>query len=133
MGLKNDEFLQTAFAEHYSHSGNISKSCKEVGVGRDTVYRLMDSSPEFAEKIETAKNKYLSDMAEQFKEHAPEALEALLKVIRDDNAPSTAKVQAAGRIIDYSKEWSEASAMEQRIMELQRDIAEAEQAQGGIC
>lgn len=126
MGLKNDTFLQKAFVEHYTNTGNMSKTCKELDIGRDTVYRLMKSSPDFAEQIEGARAEYLSRMAASFQEYAPEALEALVSVIRDENAPSTAKVQAAGRIIDYSKEWGEAVDMEQRITSLQRDIAEAE-------
>lgn len=126
MGLKNDEFLQDAFVEHYTNTGNMSKTCKEVGVGRDTVYRLIDCSPAFAEKIETARSRYLSNMAEQFKEHSPEALEALLEVIRDKEAPKTAVVTAATKIIDYSKEWTEAADMEKRISDLQLEIKEAE-------
>ena len=126
MGLRNDTNLQNAFTDIYAKNGNISETCREIGVGRDTVYRLVHSSPEFKGKLETARSRYLSEMATNFQSHAPEALEALLAVIHDDNAPSTAKVQAAGKIIDYSKDWGEAAEMEARIAELQQDIAEAE-------
>lgn len=126
MALKHDTALQEAFTDIYAKNGNVSETCRELGTGRDTFYRLMHSSPEFKKRVEKARSRYLSDMADSFKAHAPEAVQALLNVIRDENAPSTAKVQAAGKIIDYSKEWSEASEMEERIKELQRDIAEAE-------
>ena len=126
MGLKNDKHLQNAFTNIYAKNGNISETCREIGVGRDTVYRLVQSSSEFKGNLETARSRYLSEMANSFQNHAPEALTALLAVIRDDNAPSTAKVQAAGKIIDYSKDWGEAAEMEARIAELQQDIAKAE-------
>lgn len=126
MGLKNDTILQDAFTDIYAKNGNISETCKEIGIGRDTVYRLVHTNKEFKDKLETARSRYLSEMANNFQSHAPEALEALLSVIRDNKAPSTAKVQAAGKIIDYSKDWGEAAEMETRIAELQQDIAEAE-------
>lgn len=126
MGLKHDDLLRGAVVEMYGKSGNISETCKAAGIGRDTFYRVMRTDETFADEIKTARSNYLKEMAATFQEHAPEALETLLEVIRDNTAPSTARVNAATKIIDYSKDFGESSETEARILELQKDIAEAE-------
>lgn len=126
MGLKHDEQLRGAVVEMYGKSGNISETCKAAGIGRDTFYRVLKHDKQFADDIREARSSYLKDMTESFQAVAPEALETLLAVIRDNSAPSTARVNAASKIIDYSKDFGESSATEARILELQQDIAQAE-------
>lgn len=126
MSFKNDKQLQEAFLEGYAKTGNISKVAQELGTSRQPIYSLARSDRGFKERMENARAEFMKETAESFKSHVPEAVDALLKVLRDENAPRTAVVQAAGKIIDYSKEFTEASDIEGKIQQLQADIAEAE-------
>lgn len=126
MSFKNDIHLQDAFIEGYAKTGNVSKVAQDLGTSRQPIYALVHSDKNFKERMENARAEFMKETAESFKSHVPEAVEALLKVLRDENAPRTAVVQAAGKIIDYSKEFTEASDIEGKIQQLQADIAEAE-------
>lgn len=126
MSFKNDKQLQEAFLDGYAKTGNISKVAQELGTSRQPIYSLARRDRGFKERMENARAEFMKETAESFKSHVPEAVEALLSVLRDENAPRTAVVQAAGKIIDYSKDFSEAADIEEKISQLQADIAEAE-------
>lgn len=123
--FKNNKPQQEAFLTNVRKSGNITESAKNAGVGRDTVYRLINNDDVFREDVSKARLDYLQTMSETMKEHAPEAVEALLSVIRDDSSPKSAKVSAAARILDYSMAWSEALDYESQITELTQELASA--------
>lgn len=126
MSFKNDTQLQDAFLEGYARTGNISKVAQELGTSRQPIYSLARNDRGFKERMENARAEFMKKTAESFKSHVPEAVDALLSVLRDEHAPRTAVVQAAGKIIDYSKDFSEAADIEEKIQQLQADIAEAE-------
>lgn len=133
LNFKNNEYIQDRFCEVLKENGNISQSAEAVGVGRTTVYALIDNDKSFAEKVSEARLEYTGRMAKQFREAAPDALEVLREIMQDKNAPATARANAAGRIIDYSKDFSEAEDFETKINQLKDDIAAAEAELGGIA
>lgn len=126
MSVKNNQTMQNAVIEAVRDTGNITKAAEITGVGRSTIYRIMDSDPQFTDKVTQARLDYIKGMTEDFQQHAPEAVDTLLAVIRDPHAPATAKVNASRLIIDYSMTWGEALDMDTQIKQLQDSIAQAE-------
>lgn len=126
MSVKNNPTMQNAVIEAVRDTGNITKAAEITGVGRSTIYRIMDSDPQFTDKVTQARLDYIKGMTEDFQQHAPEAVNTLLAVIRDPHAPATAKVNASRLIIDYSMTWGEALDMDTQIKQLQDSIAQAE-------
>ena len=126
MALKNDKDLQEAVAKTYGMSGNVSETCRQMGIGRDTFYRLRNSAPEFNAKCSAERSKYLDEMVLKFQEHGDEALNTLLEVMHSKTSAPTARVAAATRLLDYGYEWGDSVALNSQIAELQRNIEEAE-------
>ena len=57
-----------SFLKAYSECGNMSKAAEKTGICRRTVNNYMDSSPEFAERVEDAKITYLGHLEEALNE-----------------------------------------------------------------
>lgn len=128
LGIKNNQVIRNAFTDAVERTGTISAAIDETGVSRSSVYRLMANDEKFSNQVSEARLKFTRKMSEDFQEHAPEALETLLSVIRDAKAPATAKVNASRLIIDYAQSWGEALDIDEQIKRLKEDISEAERS-----
>lgn len=132
LNLSNNEQIQQALIDAVERTGNIKTAAEETGVGRSSIYRLMDRDENFNNQITQARLNFSKKMTEDFQAHAPEALETLLSVIRNEDAPATARTNTAKAIIDYSKEWADALDMDTQIKRLQDSIAQAEHMEKGV-
>lgn len=89
LSKKQQEFID----KHVELGGNISKTCKAVGINRGTYYQWMEKSEDFADAVALSKDALIDEIED-----------ILMKKIRGFEHTVTAqKVDKEGNVISFQK------------------------------
>jgi hypothetical protein len=95
--------------------------CSKNQISESTFYRLQ-REPEFAAILRETKNKLFSEARSVAQASCLEAVVVLRQIASDESAPPSARVSAAGRLIDMGQTSFEAEEIIDRLDQLERRI-----------
>jgi hypothetical protein len=105
---------------------SLSRAAQACGVGERTLYRWLREGP-FKTAYRTARREAFSHAIALTQRYAPLAVQTLAKVMADDNAPHTARVQAATAMLRFGRDGIELDDLQERLEALEAQMAPAEE------
>lgn len=92
----------------------VRAACEAIGVGERTIHRWLDD-PAFAEAYRRARRETFRQAIGLTHKYAALAVQTLAKVMADPKAPHGAKVSAAARLLEFSREALELDDLAARV------------------
>lgn len=103
MDFRNDEARKSDFIRELLKTGSMSESAARVGLGsRTTVYNTMRADSDFRRSVESARQQFNWQLLDSARRAAPSAVDSLIDIYMDKNAPASARVSAASKIVDLA-------------------------------
>lgn len=112
-----------AFHDALIGAQTMEEACKIAGISARTGSRWIRSDV-FSEIYSQRRQATLESAASLLRAASIGSIEALSRIVRDKDAPATATVQAAGRILDLLLRITELSEIERSLQELEAAAAE---------
>jgi len=100
----------------------IEEAAAAVGIGYATLRRWLQD-PGFATEYRRARRDLVSQVAAQLQSAAGEAVAALVAIVRDPEAPASARVSGARTILEFTSRAVETEDLTARIETLERAAA----------
>lgn len=97
----------------------VLRAAEATGVAESTMHRWLDE-PGFAAAYRAARRKAFSQAIAITSRYAPLAVQVLGKIMSDEKAPHSARVQAATAVLKFSRESIELDDLAARIEALER-------------
>ena len=101
---------------------SLSKAAAACGTGERTLYRWL-REPAFKSAYRSARREAFSHAIALTQRYAPLAVQTLAKVMADDNAPHTARVQAATSLLRFGRDGIELDDLQERLEALEAQMA----------
>lgn len=99
---------------------SIAKAADAAGVGRSTLY-LWLKQPDFAEAYRAARSEALSHATARLQQAASGAVDTLDRLASNQNAPASAQVAAASKILEFAYRADRLAEIEALLEELKAD------------
>jgi transposase-like protein len=103
----------------------VARAARSLDIHDRTLYRWM-RDPTFARAYRDARREAFAQAISVTQRYAPAAVHTLAKIMADDDAPHTARVNAATALLRFSREAIELDDLAGRIDELEEQAAHAE-------
>src|SRR5690606_39938518 len=101
---------------------SLARAAAACGIGERTLYRWL-REPAFMSAYRRARREAFSHAIALTQRYAPLAVQTLAKVMSDENAPHTAKVQAATSLLRFGRDGIELDDLQERIEALEAQMA----------
>src|SRR5690606_29869168 len=101
---------------------SLARAAQSAGVGERTLYRWL-REPAFKSAYRSARREAFSHAIALTQRYAPLAVQTLAKVMADDNAPHSAKVQAATSLLRFGRDGVELDDLQERLEALEAQMA----------
>ena len=98
---------------------NVEEAARAAGIGKQTLNRWM-KLPEFQAAWREARRAVVSQSSARLQQASGAAVSTLLKIMLDANAPASARVRAADRVLDRAQQGFESEDIEVRVAALER-------------
>ena len=102
---------------------SLSRASAACGIGERTLYRWL-REPGFRTAYRSARREAFSHAIALTQRYAPLAVQTLAKVMADDSAPHTARVQAATSLLRFGRDGVELDDLQERLEALEAQMAE---------
>ena len=96
----------------------VEDAAKLCGVNRTTLWR-MSQEPEFQTRLQAARLQLSRDLVNSLQANALDATTTLREIMRDGKVSATARVAAAGKLLDLSLRAREKLEIEERLAALE--------------
>ena len=96
------------FLELYLSDPSITSIAKKMNISRMTCYRYLKDD-EIRTEIRDRKNLVINELLEYMQKNLQEATTTLMKIIKDEEAPQSVKVQAINSLFSNYKDMLEIS------------------------
>lgn len=106
---------------------NVEEAARAAGIGTQTLIRWL-KLPEFQSEYREARRSAFSQSNARLQQGASAAVSTLLKIMVDANAPASARVRAADRVLDRAKQAIEIEDIEVRLAALEQAADLAKQS-----
>jgi hypothetical protein len=106
----------------------VRKAAEEAGVPERTLYDWL-KTPAFKSAYREAQRESFKHAMALCQKYLPHAVQTLLKVMADEEAPHNAKVSAATALMKYARESIELDEVVERVEKLEAGVAERESPQ----
>ena len=106
---------------------NVEESARAAGIGTQTPIRWL-KLPEFQSEYREARRAAFSQSNARLQQGSSAAVSTLLKIMVDANAPASARVRAADRVLDRAKQAIEIEDIEVRLAALEQAAELAKQS-----
>ena len=110
---------QRKAVEALAVTGEVARAAEAAHVSRDTIYRWMRDQVNFRAALNEAEGLALQTLTRRLVSLAEAAANTLESVMDDNSAPHSARVMAAGKVIDSLIRLRELVTLEQRISALE--------------
>ncbi len=100
---------------------NYSEAARQIGVKRESIYRWLKDE-QFKEELNIARRRMVKDSFLKIQRAANDAIDRLIKVCRDDEAPPNVQVSAANSILNHVFKSFELEDVESRLETLEISI-----------
>jgi len=110
---KQEKAIVALLNEH-----NVSKAAAVAEVHEKTIYRWLNEKP-FADAYRRARREAFGQAIALTQRYAPLAVNTLAKILMDDKAPHTSKVNAATAILRFGREGIELDDLAARVEALE--------------
>ncbi len=97
----------------------LAKAAESVGVAPKTMHRWLDD-PDFLTAYRKARREAFSHAISLTHQYAPLAVQALARIMVNEQAPTASRVSAAAAILKFSRESIEIDELSQRIEAVER-------------
>lgn len=97
----------------------VTRAAKSLGVNDRTLYRWMDETA-FSRAYRKARREAFSQAISLTQRYAPAAIHTLAKIMSDEQAPPTSRVNAATALLRFSRESIELDDLAARVEALER-------------
>ncbi len=100
---------------------SYTEAARQIGVRREAIYRWLKDE-QFKEELHVARREMVKDSFLRIQRSANDAIATLVEVCRDKEAPPSARVSAAGTILNYVVRSFELEDVESRLETLEISI-----------
>src|SRR5690606_12384514 len=101
---------------------SLARAAAACGIGERTLYRWL-REPAFRSAYRQARREAFSHAIALTQRYAPLAVQTLGKVMADDSAPHTARVQAATSLLRFGRDGVELEDLQERLEALEAQMA----------
>jgi len=101
---------------------SIARAAQACGVHERTIHRWLET-PVFMSAYRRARREAFSHAIALTQRYAPLAVQTLAKVMSDDSAPHSARVQAATSLLRFGRDGIELDDLQERIEALEAQMA----------
>jgi hypothetical protein len=113
-GRKKEEAIAALLTQR-----NVEEAARSAGVGTRTLIRWL-KIPEFASAYLEARRAAVAQSNARLQQASSAAVSTLLKIMVDASAPAAARVRAADRVLDHSKQAIQSEDIEVRVAALEQ-------------
>ena len=100
--------------------------CKKNNISEATLYRLKKED-DFIEILNNQKEKLFSNTMTKAQAYSLEALEILMSIARDTEAPQNTRVNASCKIIEFGQSMYDQEVIVKRLEEIERGLNEKQE------
>lgn len=100
--------------------------CKKNNISEATLYRLKKED-DFIEILNKQKEKLFSNTMTKAQAYSLEALEILMSIARDEEAPQNTRVNASCKIIEFGQSMYDQEVIVKRLEEIERGLNEKQE------
>ena len=108
-------------------TATIEEAARVSSVGLTTLYRWLREDAEFQSAYRDAKRRALDQAIARLHAISGEAVETLRTVMKDEDAPASARVTAARTVLELATKSAEADDLAARVAELERLVSNQNQ------
>jgi hypothetical protein len=118
---------EAAIAALLTHR-NVDEAAQAVGVGATTIWRWL-KLPEFQAEYQKARRDAFSQSIARLQQGYSAAATTMLKIMLDQNAPTSTRVRAAECVMNHATKAIEIEDIEARVAELERAAEQVKSSQ----
>jgi hypothetical protein len=123
-GRKKEEAIAALLTQR-----NVEEAARTAGIGTQTLIRWL-KIPEFQAAYREARRAAVSQSNARLQQATSAAVSTLLRIMVDANAPASARVRAADRILERAKQGVENEDIEVRVAALEQVVGQRPRAIG---
>jgi transposase-like protein len=121
-GSKFSRKKEAAIAAYLTQR-NIEEAARTAGIGTQTMLRWL-KLPEFQAELREARRAAFSQVTARLQQASSAAVSTLGKIMIDGNAPESARVRAADRVLHHAMHATEIEDIEGRVAALEQKAKE---------
>lgn len=113
LNIRQERFLKSML-----EAGSIEEACNNAGINRTTGYKYLRNK-EFMDEYRSLRREIMQGVTAQLQKISSKAVDTLMQVMLDEEAPASSRVQSARAILDNAYKGIELDDILERVEQIE--------------